>query len=162
MRQIGPNAVMVTDPYVYRGLGLRSIPRLLAAPRGPKLNLLRDADFLSMVAGEWRTSLSKRAMCERVRRFIPGLDRSALNSRGISGVRASVVGSEGFVPEAVLVQEERSVHILNYNSPGATGAPSYSASLVARLRETGLLDGFRRKPYRAGQIWDFDRAVGLA
>ena len=162
MRQIGPNAVMVTDPYVYRGLGLRSIPRLLAAPKGPKLNLLRDADFLSMVADEWRTSLSKRAMCERVRRFIPGLDRRALNSRGISGVRASVVGSEGFLPEAILVQDERSVHILNYNSPGATGAPSYSASLVAKLRETGLLDGFRRKPYRAaGQTWDFDRAVGL-
>ncbi|MGD0397056.1 MAG: FAD-dependent oxidoreductase [Nitrososphaerales archaeon] len=162
MRQIGPNAVMVTDPYVYQGLGLYSLPRLFASPKCPKLNLLRDADFLSMVAGEWRTSLSKRVMCERVRRFIPGLDHRALNSRGVSGVRASVVGKEGFVPEAILVQDERSVHILNYNSPGATGAPSYSASLVARLREAGLLDGFRRKPYSpAGGIWDFDRAVGL-
>ena len=162
MRQIGPNAVMVTDPYVYEGLGLRSLPRLLAAPKGPKLNLLRDADFLSMVASEWRTSLSKRAMCERVRRFIPELDHKALNSRGVSGVRASVVGNDGFVPEAILVQDERSVHVLNYNSPGATGAPSYSASLVARLRESGLLDGPRRKPCRSvGRIWDFDRAAGL-
>ena len=162
VRQIGPNAVMVTGPYVYEGLGLRSLSRLFAAPKGPKLNLLRNADFLSMVAGEWYTSLSKRAMCERVRRFIPGLDHKALNSRGVSGVRASVVGNEGFVPEAILVQDERSVHILNYNSPGATGAPSYSASLVARLRESGLLDGLRRKPYRpAGRIWDFDRAAGL-
>jgi len=162
VRQIGPNAVMVTDPYIYEGLGLRSLPRLFAAPNGPKLNLLRDTDFLSMVASEWRTSLSKRAMCERVRRFIPELDPKALNSRGVSGVRASVVGNEGFVPEAILVQDERSVHVLNYNSPGATGAPSYSASLVARLRETGLLDGLRRKPYRpAGRIWDFDRAASL-
>jgi L-2-hydroxyglutarate oxidase len=162
VRQIGPNAVLVTGPYVYEGLGLRSLSRLFAGPNGPKLNLLRDADFLSMVVSEWHTSLSKKAMCERVRRFIPGLDPKALESRGVSGVRASVVGSEGFVPEATLVQDERSVHILNYNSPGATGAPSYSASLVAKLRESGLLDGLRRKPYRpAGRIWDFDRAAGL-
>ncbi len=162
LRQIGPNAVMVTGPYVYEGMGLRSLPGLFAVPNGPKLNLLSDADFLSMVASEWHTSLSKKAMCERVRRFIPGLDHKLLNSRGVSGVRASVVGNEGFVPEAILVQDERSVHILNYNSPGATGAPSYSANLVARLRESGLLDGLRQKPYRSvGRIWDFDRAAGL-
>jgi L-2-hydroxyglutarate oxidase len=162
VRQIGPNAVMVTGPYVYEGLGLCSLSRLFAAPNGPKLNLLRDADFLSMVGSEWCTSLSKKAMCERVRKFIPGLDHKVLNSRGVSGVRASVVGSKGFVPEAILVQNERSVHILNYNSPGATGAPSYSASLVARLRESGLLDGLRRKPYRPERrIWGFDRAAGL-
>jgi L-2-hydroxyglutarate oxidase len=154
---------MVTDPYVYEGLGLCSLSRLFAAPNGPKLGLLRDADFLLMVASEWHTSLSKRAMCERVRRFIPGLEHKALNSRGVSGVRASVVGNEGFIPEAILVQDERSVHILNYNSPGATGAPSYSASLVAKLRQSGLLDGLRRKPYHsAGRIWNFDRAAGLA
>jgi len=162
VRQIGPNAVMVTGPYVYKGLGLRSFPRLFAVPNGPKLNLLSDADFLSMVASEWHTSLSKKAMCERVRRFIPGLDHTLLNLRGVSGVRASVVGNEGFVPEAILVQDERSVHILNYNSPGATGAPSYSAGLVAKLQESGLLDGLRRKPHLpAGGIWDFDRAAGL-
>jgi L-2-hydroxyglutarate oxidase len=162
LRQIGPNAVMVTGPYVYGGLGLSSFSRLFAAPNGPKLKLLRDTDFLSMVASEWHTSLSKGAMCERVRRFIPGLDHKALNLRGVSGVRASVVGNEGFAPEAILVQDARSVHILNYNSPGATGAPSYSASLVARLRESGLLDGLTRKPHiAAGGIWDFDRAAGL-
>lgn len=162
VRQIGPNAVMVTGPYVYQGLGLRSLSRLFAMPNGPKLSLLSDSDFLSMVASEWHTSLSKKAMCERVRRFIPGLDHRVLNLRGVSGVRASVVGNEGFAPEAILVQDERSVHILNYNSPGATGAPSYSAGLVAELQESGLLDGLRRKPYRpVGGIWDFDRAAGL-
>jgi L-2-hydroxyglutarate oxidase len=162
LREIGPNAVMVTGPYVYEGLGLRSLSKLFARPSRPKLNLLTDADFLSMVANEWRSSLSKNAMSERVRRFIPGLDRRALNSRGIAGVRSSVIGNAGFVPEAILLQDERSVHILNYNSPGATGAPSYSASLVARLREVGLLDGLRRKPYHpAGMIWDFGRAAGL-
>jgi len=160
LRQIGPNAVMVTGPYVYEGLGLRSLSRLFAGPHRPKLNLLTNADFLSMVANEWRSSLSKRAMCERVRRFIPELDYRVLNSRGVSGVRASLIGNEGFVPEAMLVQDERSAHIINYNSPGATGAPSYSASLVARFRQDGLLDGLHRKPDSAERVWDFSQAVG--
>ena len=163
LRQIGPNAVMVTGPYVYTGLGLHSLTSLLDRPTVPKLKLLADADFLSMVANEWRSSLSKRAMCERVRRFIPGLDHSFLNSRGVSGVRASLIGDGGFIPEAILVQDDWSVHILNYNSPGATGAPSYSASIVARLRERGMLDGLRRKPYRPTEtLWDFDRAADLS
>ncbi|MGP8124525.1 MAG: NAD(P)/FAD-dependent oxidoreductase [Nitrososphaerales archaeon] len=162
MRQIGPNAVMVTGPYIYKGLGLRSLSRLFAGPSRPKLDLLTDAAFLSMVANEWRSSLSKKAMCERVRMFIPRLDHRVLNSRGVSGVRTSLIGNGGFVPEAILVQDERSAHILNYNSPGATGAPSYSASLVARLRGGGLLDGLRRKPDGpAGRVWDFGRAADL-
>ena len=162
LRQIGPNAVMVTGPYVYAGLGMRSLTRLFDGPNRPKLNLLTDADFLLMVASEWRSSLSRKVMCDRVRRFIPGLDRKFLSQRGVSGVRTSLLGDGGFVPEAVLVQDETSVHILNYNSPGATGAPSYSASLVAKLGGDGLLDGLHRKPHRpSGMIWDFDRAAGL-
>jgi len=162
LRQIGPNAVIVTGPYVYSGLGLRSLSRLFARPARPKLNLLTNTYFLSMVANEWRSSLSKNAMCGRVRKFIPSLDRRSLNSRGVSGVRSSVIGSEGFIPEAILLTDERSIHILNYNSPGATGAPSYSASIVAKLGESGLLDCLRRKPHiPAGMIWDFPRAAGL-
>jgi L-2-hydroxyglutarate oxidase len=163
LRQIGPNAVMVTGPYVYKGLGIRSLRRLLSSPAGPKLRLLANREFFSLVADEWRSSISKRAMCGRVRAFIPGLDVRHLNARGVAGVRSSLVGPEGFVPEALVVQDDRSVHVLNYNSPGATGAPSYSAGLVARLREGGVLDGLRRKPYRPdGMVWDFAKAAGLS
>lgn len=163
LRQIGPNAVMVTGPYVYSGLGLRSLSKLLDRPILPKFGLLNEAEFLPMIAGEWRSSLSKRAMCERVRRFIPRLDHRFLSSRGVSGVRSSLVGNGGFIPEAILVQDERSVHILNYNSPGATGAPSYSAMLVALLHEAGKLDGLQRKPQRSTRaVWDFGRAAGMA
>ena len=163
LRQIGPNAVMVAGPYVYRGLGFRSLNRFVYPPAWPKLRLLADPEFVSLVTGEWRSSLSKAAMCERVRMFIPGLNSKSLNSRGVAGVRSSLIGVEGFVPEAILVQDRSSVHVLNYNSPGATGAPAYSAGLVAKLREDGVLDGFRRKPYRPeSMVWDFASAAGLA
>jgi L-2-hydroxyglutarate oxidase len=158
-RQIGPNAAMVTGPYVYHGVGW-SLGEIIEGPVGPKFKLLSNPTFLSMAAKEWRNSISKRAMCERVEIFIPGLDANMLGKRGISGIRTSVVGSTGFVPEAVLAKGANSAHILNYNSPGATGAPAYSAMVVANLREEGLLEGFRvRKDAKSEHGWDFERVA---
>jgi len=159
-RQIGPNAVLVAGPYAYRGLGLSSLGTALEAPNGPKLNFLRSRTFLSMVGKEWRSSLSKRAMCARVREFIPALHSESLHSRGISGIRGSVVGKGGFVPEALVFHGSGVLHTINYNSPGATGAPAYSAMLVAELREKGSLDGFREKAAPAEIRWDLERVVG--
>jgi (S)-2-hydroxyglutarate dehydrogenase len=156
-RQIGPNAALVTGPYVYSGVGLSTALDLLRPPLVPKLRLFSNGPFLSMLAGEWRSSLSKRVMCGRVRKFVPGLRPEMLRTRGIAGVRTSMVDRRGFVPEAVLVTDSNSAHILNYNSPGATGAPAYSAMVVASLQLRGLLDGLPRRPLKAGlQGWDFN------
>jgi (S)-2-hydroxyglutarate dehydrogenase len=160
-RQIGPNAAMVTGPYVYRGYGLSSASRLFEAPLGPKARLLTDGGFLTMVAGEWLSSVSKRVMCGRVRKFIPGLSSGMLAGRGLSGVRSSLVGPGGFVPEALILFGEASAHILNFNSPGATGAPSYSALVVSEMQKEGLLDGLRGKRSVPAHGWDFGSAVGL-
>ncbi|MDG6908995.1 MAG: FAD-dependent oxidoreductase [Nitrososphaerota archaeon] len=158
-RQIGPNAVVVPGPYVYSGLGLSSLPRFLERPPGPKARLFANSDFLSLVAGEWRSSLSKRAMCARVRRFIPALSPSLLNGRVVFGVRSSVVDRSGFVPEALLFKGEGSAHVVNFNSPGATGAPAFSAMVVKELGEAGFFDGFRpREPPASIPGWDFTGA----
>jgi len=156
-RQIGPNAVIVPGPYVYSGVGLEKMASYLQRPVGPKGRLFMNDDFLALLAGEWRSSLSKKAMCDRVRRFVPGLDTSMLNRRAVFGVRSSVVNASGFVPEAMLLRAEGSVHIVNFNSPGATGAPAYSALVVDELRSKGELSGLREnqaaKPIPG---WDFE------
>jgi (S)-2-hydroxyglutarate dehydrogenase len=155
-RQIGPNAVIVPGPYVYSGMGLSRLSSYLNKPVEPKAKLFMNGDFLSLLAGEWRSSLSKRAMCERVRKFVPGLQTGMLNQRAVFGVRSSVINSSGFVPEALLLKGERSAHIINFNSPGATGAPAYSALVVFKLQSEGLLDGFRqRESGTAIPGWDF-------
>ncbi|HUH82408.1 MAG TPA: FAD-dependent oxidoreductase [Nitrososphaerales archaeon] len=160
-RQIGPNAVIVPGPYVYSGVGLLEMGAFLRRPVIPRARLLMNRDFLALLAGEWRSSLSKSAMCDRVKKFIPGLSTAMLRRRAVFGVRSSVVDSSGFVPEALLLKGEASAHIINFNSPGATGAPSYSAMVVEELRSTGMLDGFRtrRGPgFISG--WGFDAASG--
>jgi (S)-2-hydroxyglutarate dehydrogenase len=159
-RQIGPNAVVVPGPYVYSGLGLERLPHFLERPVWPKAKLFADRDFMAMVAGEWRSSLSKGAMCGRVRRFVPGLNEAMLNRRAVFGVRSSVVDGKGFVPEALLLRGENSAHIVNFNSPGATGAPAYSAKVLDDLMNDGLL----RRPTSGGAGggipgWDFQAVV---
>jgi L-2-hydroxyglutarate oxidase len=159
-RQIGPNAVVVPGPYVYSGIGLSRLGSFLSRPVTPKERLLTNRDFVTLVAGEWRSSLSKRAMCERVRRFIPGLSTKMLNRRAVFGVRSSVVDSSGFVPEAVLLRGEASAHIVNFNSPGATGAPAFSAMVVGELRAEGRLSWMA--PSRGEPSlpeWDFERVL---
>ena len=144
-RQIGPNAVVVPGPYVYSGVGLSRFPSFLERPVEPKVKLFSNRDFVSLVMGEWRSSLSKDAMCGRVRKFVPALRTSMLNKRAIFGVRSSIVGISGFVPEALLFKGEDSAHIINFNSPGATGAPAYSAKVIDELQSGGHLDMLVKK-----------------
>jgi len=160
-RQIGPNAALVTGPYVYRGFGIESPAGLLRPPMGPKVGLVTNGTFVSMVASEWRSSLSKSAMCSRVNKFLPGLDSRSLVRRGISGVRSNVINRDGFVPEAIVLQDSRTVHVLNYNSPGATGAPAYAAMLVKEMGSSGRFDGLHQKKETQTQAWDFERAAAF-
>jgi len=59
------------------------------------------------------------------------------------------------VPEALVMRGPNSVHVLNYNSPGTTGAPVFAANLVRGMEADGYLDAFRARP-RKGTIWDYD------
>ncbi|MDG6910428.1 MAG: FAD-dependent oxidoreductase [Nitrososphaerota archaeon] len=159
-RQIGPNAVVVPGPYVYSGVGLSRVLGFLGRPVQPKARLFTNRDFLMMVAGEWRSSLSKRAMCDRVRNFVPGLGAGMLNRRAVFGVRCSLVDRSGFVPEALLFRGEGSAHIVNFNSPGATGAPAYSALVVDELAKEGLLPKLKERNAQPGILgWGYESVV---
>jgi (S)-2-hydroxyglutarate dehydrogenase len=153
-REVGPNAVLVARPDAYEGSG--GVPgmlgKILERPVGPKLRLFSNTTFLSLVADEWMSSLSKKAMCGRVRRFIPALAPDMLVRRGLAGVRSSLIGDDGFVPEALTPSDDRSLHVLNFNSPGATGAPAFSEHLVGLMEEKGLLQGFAART--RGGFWE--------
>lgn len=139
-KEVGPTATLVGSPYDYtdtpdqKSLALKILER----PALPKMKLVTNPEFLSLVRTEWKSSRSRSAMSERVRRFIPSLDDSFLGDHGLSGVRNSLIDSNGFVPEAVIERGQNSYHVLNYNSPGATGAPAYSMHLL----ELASRDGF--------------------
>jgi L-2-hydroxyglutarate oxidase len=152
-REVGPNAVPVFGPYAY---GWRKnladmIPKLVESSRTGARKVMLDRQFLSLAARELKSSLSKSAMIARAREFLPALRASAFTKRGTSGIRSSVIDRRGkFVPDTVVLWEDASVHILNYNSPGATGALPMAAKIASKI----LDDGIAAKSDKPGSLWD--------
>lgn len=155
--EVGPNAVPVPSPETYSGyLGdvATSLSKLKEIVTGNALKLLADPEFLSLVSKEWLSSISKTAMIKRVQKFIPRIRPEHFSKRGIAGIRSPVITPKGkFLTDVMELEDNTSYHIINYNSPGATGAPAYSAFVVKSLQEKGFLD-YVMRPKKS--IWDFE------
>ena len=142
--EVGPNAVPVPSPETYSGyVGdietfVSKVGEVLTSSSA---KLLVNPDFVGLVAKEWLSSISKSAMIERVQVFIPKIRPDFFLERGTAGIRTPVVSPDGrFVPDVMELEGSNSYHIVNYNSPGATGAPAYSAAIIKTLQEKDILD----------------------
>ena len=159
-REIGPNAVPVAGPYTYSGFFTnpgQALRKVLEQPVANKLALLYNRDFLELAGEEWLSSISKGEMAKRAQEFIPELKVEYLVKPGIAGVRAQVIDRQGnFLKEAIEFEGPMSYHITNYNSPGATGSPAFTAYLVKRLGEGGHFDHLSRTSAKGNGLWDFE------
>ena len=156
--EIGPNAVPVLHPEAYSGIGVsKAASKLGEVLSGGSKKLLLNSEFLALISKEWRSSLSKSIMINRVKEFIPKIKPQYFTMRGIAGIRTPIITKKGtFVSEMLELQSENSFHIVNYNSPGATGAPAYSAYLVQQLSDNGVINLNRApKPHP----WNFSKII---
>ena len=156
--EIGPNAVPVDSPEAYDSF-ITDIPTALSKisdiVTGSAKKLFLNPDFISLVSKEFLSSVSKSAMIERVKKFIPGIEPRNFPKRGTSGIRTPVLSPNGdFVSEMIEIEGKNSFHIVNYNTPGATGAPAYSAFVVKKLQEKGIL---AEPKNQKNSIWDFEK-----
>jgi L-2-hydroxyglutarate oxidase len=159
-REIGPNAVMVAGSKVYEGF-FDSIPQLIGKiferPILNKVKLAANMEFLQLALEEWQSSISKNVMVGRVRRFIPKLDSRDLTKKGTAGVRSAVIDSDGkFVREALEFSAPFSHHVINFNSPGATGAPAYTARLADQLERSGFFSHMKKRSSPPASFWNFE------
>jgi L-2-hydroxyglutarate oxidase len=136
-REVGPNAVPVFGPYSYgwsKNLA-DMVPKLWESSRTGARRVFFDRQFLSLASTELKSSLSKTAMINRVREFLPALRPAAFTVRGTAGIRSSVIDSHGkFVPDTLILKRDSSIHVINYNSPGATGALPMAAKVAAMVQ----------------------------
>jgi len=156
--EIGPNAVPVDSPEAYDSF-ITDIPTVLSKisdiVTGSARRLILNPDFISLVSKEFLSSVSKSAMVERVKKFIPGIKPGNFSKRGTSGIRTPVLSPDGdFVSEMIEIEGKNSFHIVNYNTPGATGAPAYSAFVVKKLQEKGILS---QPKNQKDSIWNFNK-----
>lgn len=156
-REIGPNAVMVTGCKTYKGFfssPAELVSKIFESPISNKAKLFINPEFLKLASEEWMSSISKSRMVERVHKFIPDLRESHCVKPGTAGIRSSVIDSGGnFVKEAIPLWGKSSFHILNYNSPGATGSPAYTALLADLLERKGALSTLKKRPRALESVW---------
>jgi (S)-2-hydroxyglutarate dehydrogenase len=141
-REVGPNAVPVFGPYAYswRKNLADMLPKIIESSRTGARRMVFDRQFLSLASTELKSSLSKTAMINRVRDFLPELRSSAFTERGTAGIRSSVIDKTGkFAPDTLVIERGSSLHVLNYNSPGATGALPMAAHVATKVMEAGVL-----------------------
>jgi L-2-hydroxyglutarate oxidase len=156
--EIGPNAVPVDSPEAYDSF-ITDIPTTISKitdiVTGSAKKLLLNTDFISLVSKEFLSSISKSAMVERVKKFIPAIKPENFPKRGTAGIRTPVISPQGdFVSEMIETEGKNSFHIVNYNTPGATGAPAYSAFVVKKLQEKGILP---QPNNQIDSIWNFNK-----
>jgi L-2-hydroxyglutarate oxidase len=161
--EVGPNAVPVPSPETYEGyvgdFGT-SILKLKDIVTGNAKKLLYNSEFLSLISKEWLSSVSKTAMIRRVQKFIPKIKPEFFSKKGTAGIRSPIITPQGkFLLDVMELENEHSFNIINYNSPGATGAPAYSAFIIKKLQEKGFLD---YKENRKESIWNFDDVINQA
>ncbi|MDE1878863.1 MAG: FAD-dependent oxidoreductase, partial [Thaumarchaeota archaeon] len=153
--EVGPNAVPVFSPYGYTlSENMKKMPsKVLEMFSSGAAKILFDSQFISLASGELLSSLSKTVMINQVREFLPKVDPKKFKKRGTAGIRASVIDDNGkFVPDAIIAQGEKSFHILNYNSPGATGALPFAVYAISQMKDRGLV---KMEQDRCGQ-WSFE------
>jgi L-2-hydroxyglutarate oxidase len=162
-REIGPNAVPVFGPYAYNWItnAKNFIPKLTESIRSPGIpRVLFDKKFLSLLGHEVQSSLSKTVMINRVKEFLPKLKATSFQIRGTSGIRSSLISPDGkFVPDTMLLRNGFSISILNYNSPGATGALPIGAAVAYELLHSGIAirNEIKEKQFEKRTIWDIQK-----
>ena len=129
--EAGPNAVLglAREGYKKTDLNARDLAETLSYPA-----------FWRLVGRNWRTgageiwrSLSKKAFVRGLRRLVPEVEEDDLVPTE-AGVRAQALMKDGaLMDDFLIVEGERSVHVLNAPSPAATACIPIGESIADRV-----------------------------
>jgi L-2-hydroxyglutarate oxidase len=129
--EAGPNAVLglAREGYRKTDLRIRDLAEVLSYPAFWRL----AGSNWRMGAGEVFRSLSKKAFVRGLRRLVPEVGEGDLVPVE-AGVRAQALREDGtLVDDFLIVEGERSVHVLNAPSPAATACIPIGEAIVDRV-----------------------------
>ncbi|TVP40864.1 FAD dependent oxidoreductase [Candidatus Nitrosocosmicus arcticus] len=164
-REVGPNACPVFSPYGYNKIvnTKEFLPKIYKLMKGKnnKINrTLFSREMLNLIYKEGLSSISKKYMINRVKKFLPLIEDRDFKIRGTSGIRSNLIDNGGnFVMNPIFMLRNNMLHILNYNSPGATGAFPISYSIIYKLIQLGILKNDREDGHKDAQVVCFDQKL---
>ena len=121
---------------------------------------LFSREMLNLIYKEGLSSISKKYMINRVKKFLPIIEDRDFKIRGTAGIRSNLIDKEGnFVMNPIFMLRNNMLHILNYNSPGATGAFPISYSIIFKLLQQGILKNDREDDHKDVQVTCFDQKL---
>jgi len=131
--EAGPNAVLALARHGYERGSFEA---------ADALSSLLYPGFWRMAARHWRMGLdemrrsgSRRLFAESLRRFVPEIQEQDLTGGG-SGIRAQAMDRNGkLVDDFHFVDGDRTIHVLNAPSPGATASLAIGAEIARRAKE---------------------------
>ncbi|MBA3750138.1 MAG: FAD-dependent oxidoreductase [Nitrosopumilus sp.] len=145
-REIGPNAVPVFSQFGYDiKTNLKEFfPNIYKLAKRSEIKKIKKLFFkkeiAKLISSEILSSLSKRYMINRVKKFLPSLKSKEFITRGTAGIRSNLIDKNGnFILNPIFLNSNNTLHILNYNSPGATGAFSIGFAMIFKLIEEGRI-----------------------
>lgn len=143
-REVGPNACPVFSPFGYNKFinfkeFLPKVYEIIKSSNSISYGLL-NKEIMRLAIEEALSSISKKHMINRVKKFLPKLNYKDFKIRGVSGIRSNLIDKNSkFILNPIFLLKNNSFHILNYNSPGATGAFPIAYSIVLNLIQKGIL-----------------------
>ena len=164
-REVGPNACPVFSPYGYdKFVNTKEfLPKVYKLMRGKNSNINRtlfSREMLNLVYKEGLSSISKKYMINRVKKFLPIIEYKDFKIRGTAGIRSNLIDKDGnFLMNPIFMLRNNMLHILNYNSPGATGAFPISYSIIFKLIQRGILENDREDNQKDIRVASFDRKL---
>lgn len=129
--EAGPNAVLALkrEGYRWRDVAWHDVAEMALYPG---LWRLAGRYWRTGAMEVWR-SLSKRRFVAALRRLVPAIREDDVEAAG-AGVRAQAVDRSGrLLDDFCLMAGERSLHVLNAPSPGATASLAIGRAIAARL-----------------------------
>ena len=137
--EAGPNAVLAFAREGYTRSSVH-VGDMMGAARFPGFWKM-SARYWKMAVQEIYQSLSKGAFARALQRLVPAIQERDLE-RGGAGVRAQAVDRNGsLIDDFRIVEAERSIHVLNAPSPGATASLAIADSIAGMAERSFGLTG---------------------
>ncbi len=151
---LGPRPMLVSGPYNYEDGVLELVKaalKYITKSWFEGYEILGDRSLRKALAENWRSLFGTGEMIRKMSRYVRNLSASLIDGEEFRGLRHMLIHKkEGLISEPWVWIAENEVHVLNFDGPGATGAPAFAMMLLNQLVSDGFVEA---KDHADVKLW---------